>query len=67
MPCSENPLRRLHFIISRGSLKNGKIAVLKDKPIRLIKWPEARLQTLLISPYLKRRIRKLAMRDYRRG
>jgi len=45
----KNALPRLHFIISRGSSKNGGIVVLKDKPIGLIKWPKARLENLLIT------------------
>jgi hypothetical protein len=40
---------------------------LRDKPIGLIKWRKARLENLLISPCLKRRIRERAIRDYLRG
>jgi hypothetical protein len=38
-----------------------------DKPIRLIKWQKVGLQNILVSPYLKRRIRERAIRDYLRG
>jgi len=40
---------------------------LRDKPIRLIKWQKVGLQNLLVSPYLRRRIRRRAIRDYRRN
>jgi hypothetical protein len=40
---------------------------LRDKPIRLIKWQKTGLGNLLGSPYIKRRIRGRAIRDYRRG
>ena len=41
---------------------------MKDKPIRLIKWQKAGLENLLGgSPYIKRRIRRRAIRDYQMG
>jgi len=40
---------------------------LKDKSIGLIKWQKAGLENLLGSPYLKRRIRRRAIRDYQIG
>ena len=40
---------------------------MRDKPIELIKWLKAGLEDLLISPYLKRRIRRRAIRDYQMG
>ena len=40
---------------------------MRDKPIRLIKWWKVRLENLLVSPYLKRRIRRRAIRDYQMG
>ena len=40
---------------------------MRDKPIRLIKWQKVGLQNLLVSPYLRRRIRRRAIRDYRRN
>jgi hypothetical protein len=40
---------------------------LRNKPIGLIEWPKARLENLLISPCLKRRIRRRVIRDYRVG
>jgi hypothetical protein len=39
----------------------------EKQAIGLIKWGKARLENLLISPCLKRRIRKRAIRDYLRG
>jgi hypothetical protein len=51
-------------IINRCSSKNRRIPILRDKPIRLIKWWKVRLENLLVSPYLKRRIRRRAIRDY---
>jgi hypothetical protein len=38
-----------------------------DKPVRLIKWQKVGLENLLISPCLKRRIRRRAVGDYRIG
>jgi hypothetical protein len=40
---------------------------LKKKLIRLIKWPKARLEDILIIPCIKRRIRRIAIRDYQMG
>jgi len=40
---------------------------LKDKSIKLIKWQKARLENLLRSPCIKRRIRRSAIRDYQMG
>jgi hypothetical protein len=40
---------------------------LKNKAIRLIKWPKARLENLLISPGHNGRIREEAIRNYLRG
>jgi len=39
---------------------------LKNKAIRLIKWPKARSENLLISPGHKGRIREEAIRNYLR-
>jgi hypothetical protein len=44
-----------------------RIPVLTDKPIGLIKWRKAGLESLLVSPYLERRTKGRAIRDYRRG
>jgi len=41
---------RLHSVIGRGTSENGRIPILRDKPIRLIRWPKARLENLLITP-----------------
>jgi len=40
---------------------------LKKKLLRLIKWPKARLENLLGSPCIKRRIRRIAIKDYQIG
>jgi hypothetical protein len=40
---------------------------LKDKSIGLIKWQKAGLENLLGSHYIKRRIRRSAIRDYQKG
>ena len=40
---------------------------MKDKSMGLITWQKAGLENLLVSPYLKRRIRKRAIRDYQIG
>jgi hypothetical protein len=58
---------RLHPIISSGSSENGRILIFREKPIGLIKWRKAGFDNLLVSPYLKRRIKGRAIRDYRRG
>jgi len=63
----EDAIGRLHPVVSRGSSKNERIPILKNKPIRLIKWPKARLEDLLIIPCLKRRIREEAIRNYLKG
>ena len=39
---------------------------MRDKPIGLIKWA-AGLGSLFVNPYIKRRIRKSAIRDYQMG
>jgi hypothetical protein len=44
-----------------------RIQILRDKPIRLIKRLMAGLKNLLVTPYLKRRIRRRAIRDYQTG
>jgi hypothetical protein len=44
-----------------------RIQILRDKPIRLIKGLMAGLKNLLVTPYLKRRIRRRAIRDYQTG
>jgi len=67
MPCSEEPLYRLHSIISRCFSKNGRTPILKKKLLRLIKWPKAGLENLLGRACIKRRIRRIAIRDYRMG
>jgi len=56
-----------HLIISGCSLKNGRIPILKDKSIGLIKWQKVGLENLLGSPCIKRRIRGGAIRDYQMG
>jgi len=48
-------------------MENERIPIWKYKPIGLIKWLMARLENLLASPCLKRRIRERAIRDYLRG
>jgi hypothetical protein len=40
---------------------------LKDKSIGLIKWQKEGLENSLESPYIKRRIRWSAIRDYQMG
>jgi len=40
---------------------------LKDRSIWLIKWQKEGLENLFGSPYIKRRIRRRAIRDYRRN
>ena len=40
---------------------------MKKKLLRLIKWPKARLENLLGSHCIKRRIRRIAIRDYQIG
>jgi len=40
---------------------------LKKKLLRLIKWPKARLENLLGSYCIKRRIRRIAIKDYEIG
>ena len=40
---------------------------MKDKCIGLIKWQRARLENLLGSLCIKRRIRRIAIRDYQIG
>jgi len=40
---------------------------LKKKPLRLIKWPKARLENLFGRSCIKRRIRRIAIRDYQMG
>ena len=39
---------------------------MKDKSIGLIKWRKAGLENLLVSTCIKRRIRGMAKKDYRR-
>jgi len=67
MPCSEEPLYRLHSKISRCFSKNGRTPILKKKPLRLIKWPKAGLENLLGRSCIKRRIGRIAIRDYQMG
>jgi hypothetical protein len=57
MPYSEDPLRRLRSIISRRFSKNGRIPILRDKPIELIKWGKVRLENLLVNLHPKRGIK----------
>ena len=40
---------------------------MKKKPLRLIKWPKARLENLFGRSCIKRRIRRIAIRDYQMG
>ena len=40
---------------------------MKKKLLRLIEWPKARLESLLGSPCIKRRIRRIAIKDYQIG
>jgi hypothetical protein len=54
----EDALRRLQSIINRCFSENGKIPILRDEPIGLIKWGKSPLENFLISTCLKRRIRK---------
>jgi hypothetical protein len=48
-------------------LKNGRTPILKKKLLRQIRWPKARLENLLGSSCIKRRIRRIAIRDYQMG
>jgi hypothetical protein len=67
MHSPQDAFRRLHPIINRDSSKNAGILILKNKPIRLIKRLNPRLENLLITSCLIRRIRERAMRVYRIG
>ena len=40
---------------------------MKKKPLRQIKWPKAGLENLLGRSCIKRRIRRIAIRDYQMG
>jgi hypothetical protein len=46
-------------------LKNERTPILKKMLLTLIKWPKARLENLLGSSCIKRRIRRIAIRDYK--
>ncbi len=52
---------------SRFPSKNRKIPILKGNSIWLIKWQKTGLENLLGISYIKRRIRRSAIRDYQMG
>ena len=67
MPSAEDPLWMFYPIINRCFSKNGKISILRNESIGLIKGWKAGLKNLLISPSTKRGIGERVMRDDRRG